>query len=90
MNSTSQFALPVRIFLTVSLKTIKYQYQITMSAQRQFRWDTILQVGTVVVNGSKFTDILPEYQGIYNVNSRESESRNTREKLAAEIDLKLE
>ena len=72
------------------MTTIEYQYQITMSAQRRFRLDTILQVGTVVVNGSKFIDILPECKCIYNVSSRESESRSTRGKLAAEMALKLE
>ena len=90
MSNSSPLALPVRIFLIVSLTTIKYQYQITMGTQRQFRKDTILQVITVVVNGSKFTESLPEYQCIYNVSSREFESRNTRGKVAAEMALKLE
>ena len=51
----------------------------------QFRCDTILKVATVVDN-----DILPKYQCIYNVSSRESESRNTRGKANAEMALKLE
>jgi len=37
-----------------------------------------------------FSDILSEYQCIYNVSSRESESRNTRGKLVSEMALKLE
>jgi len=71
------------------MMSINYQYQSTMGAQRQFMSDTILQVRTVVVNDSKFTDNLPEYQCIYNVNSRESERRNTRGKHAAEMAVKL-
>ena len=42
-------------FLTVSLTTIKYQYQITMGTPGQFSWNTILQVGAIVVNGSLLT-----------------------------------
>ena len=54
------------------MMSINYKYQSTMGAQRQFRSDTILQVRTVVVNDSKFTGNLPEYQCIYNVNSSKS------------------
>ena len=36
----------------------------------------MLQFGAIVVNGGKFTDILPEYQCLYNVSSRESKRRN--------------
>ena len=67
MNNSSPFALPVGIFLAVSLTTIKYQYQITMGTQRQFIWAAILQVGTIAVHGNKFTDILPEYQCTYSM-----------------------
>ena len=42
------------------------------------------------MNGSKFTDILPEYQCIYNVSSRESESKITRGKLNDEMAPKME
>ena len=51
---------------------------------------TSYKLELLLLNGSKFNDILPEYQCIYNVSSRESESRNTRGMLAAEIALKLE
>ena len=52
-------------------------------------WNKIM-TSYLTVNGSTFTKILPQYQCIYNTNSRKSESRNTRGKLAVEVALKLE